>query len=208
MHSWDLTLWCSCNFLLNKWQSVKTVAKENVQEYNTKTFKAIFSKWPPAVINFKRLQLLQFLDYNLHLCTILNNKLWGFQTETHVKTPKMEVKTDFVGEVHIYPLPTKGRLVILMSPPCLESEGWKFDPTFFISSLLFSSSAALSVLSFSAFGPFTWPLSLNLHFLKGRLFVWLVFFFFLEQWGDEYFSWWYVQHMLTYGTGISLYAFI
>ena len=35
----------------------------------------------------------------------------------------------------------------------------------------------------------------------------LVFCFF-ERLGDKYFSCWYVQHMLPYGTGISLYAFI
>ena len=26
--------------------------------------------------------------------------------------------------------------------------------------------------------------------------------FLFERLGDEYFSWWYVQHMLPYGTGI------
>ena len=34
----------------------------------------------------------------------------------------------------------------------------------------------------------------------------LVFFF--ERLGDEYFSWWYVQHMLPYDTGISLYSIL
>ena len=33
----------------------------------------------------------------------------------------------------------------------------------------------------------------------------LVFVVF-EWFGDEYFSWWYVQYMLLYGTGISLIA--
>ena len=38
--------------------------------------------------------------------------------------------------------------------------------------------------------------------------MWLLFLFcFLEWLGDEYFSW-YTQHLLPYGTGISLYAFI
>ena len=39
-------------------------------------------------------------------------------------------------------------------------------------------------------------------FQKVRSFVWLLSFFLFERFGDEYFSWWYVQHMLPYGTGI------
>ena len=30
--------------------------------------------------------------------------------------------------------------------------------------------------------------------------MWLLFVCFFERLGDEYFSWWYVQHMLPYGT--------
>ena len=63
--------------------------------HNTKTFKAISLKMAArAVINFEQLQLLQFMSYNLHLY------FWGFQV-THLKTPKMEVKTGLVGEGHI-----------------------------------------------------------------------------------------------------------
>ena len=36
----------------------------------------------------------------------------------------------------------------------------------------------------------------------------LVGFCLFEWFGDEFFSWWYVQHMLPHGTDISLYAFI
>ena len=38
--------------------------------------------------------------------------------------------------------------------------------------------------------------------------LWLLSFFPFEQLGDEYFRWWYVQHMLPYGTGFSLCALI
>ena len=49
-----------------------------------------------------------------------------------------------------------------LTPPCLESQGCQFDPTryIYISSLvLLPNPVALSVLSFSAFGPFSWLLS-------------------------------------------------
>ena len=68
-------------------------------------------------------------------------------------------------------------------PPCLESPGFQFDPTFlyYISSLvLLSSPLALSVLSFSAFGPISWPFpgSPNLppffDRYKALLIVWLL----------------------------------
>ena len=36
--------------------------------------------------------------------------------------------------------------------------------------------------------------------------MWLLVFF--ERLGDEYVSWWYLQHMLPYGSGISLYQFM
>ena len=48
--------------------------------------------------------------------------------------------------------------------------------------------------------------SLNLHFPKGRLFCVALVLVFFERLGDEYFSWWYEQRMLPYGTSISLYA--
>ena len=37
--------------------------------------------------------------------------------------------------------------------------------------------------------------------------MWLLLFVFFERLRDEYFSWWYVQLMLSYGTGISLDAY-
>ena len=43
-------------------------------------------------------------------------------------------------------------------PPCLESQGCKFDPTFLYllsCQILLPSPVALSALSFSAFGPFS-----------------------------------------------------
>ena len=98
-----------------------------------------------------------------------------------------------------------------MFPPCLESHGSQFDPTFLLYSYIISSlvllpsRVALSGLSFSAFGPFS------------SFFVFVCLFDFdFERLGDEYFSWWYVQHLLPYDTGnsgititsISLYAFI
>ena len=44
----------------------------------------------------------------------------------------------------------------MMSPPCLESQGFQFDPTFLYNLLfLLPSTVALSVLSYSAFGPFS-----------------------------------------------------
>ena len=49
--------------------------------------------------------------------------------------------------------------------------------------------------------------SLHLHFSKGSFFCMALVFCFFDWFGDEYFSWWYVHHVLTYGTGIGLYAF-
>ena len=50
----------------------------------------------------------------------------------------------------------KGGQGFLMSSPCLESQGCQFDPTFLYSSpVLLPSPLALSVLSCSAFGPFS-----------------------------------------------------
>ena len=41
----------------------------------------------------------------------------------------------------------------------------------------------------------------------GGSFVWLLFFVVVfERFGDEYFSWWYVQHMLPYCTLCILYS--
>ena len=93
-----------------------------------------------------------------------------------------------------------------MSPACLESQGCvSLIPRLYIPSLvLLPSPAALSVLSFFCFCPILLTsFSLNLHFRKVGSFVWLLGFF--EWLGDEYFIWWYVQHLLPYGIGISIY---
>ena len=96
----------------------------------------------------------------------------------------------------------------MMSPHCLEYQGCQFDPTF--PYLLFCSSSLLVFLSYRflllAHSPhffFT-----KLHFPKGRLLCGSLFkLVWGERLGDEYFfSWWYVQHMLSYVTGISLYT--
>ena len=62
------------------------------------------------------------------------------------------------------------------------------------------------VLSLFLSYPFLIYFSLNLHFPKGRL-LWVALCFF-ERLGDEYVSWWSMQHMVPYGTGMSLYAVI
>ena len=53
-----------------------------------------------TVINFKRLQLLHFWGYTLHLYTILISKPWGFQKYIQLKIFKMRVKTGFVRTGH------------------------------------------------------------------------------------------------------------
>ena len=73
--------------------------------------------------------------------------------------------------------------LFLMSPPCLESQGCQFQLIllFYVSSLvLLPSPVALSVFSFSAFGPFSWPLfpPKTLIFWKVGSFVWLLWVFF------------------------------
>ena len=104
------------------------------------------------------------------------------------------------------PGPNCGR-ALLMSPPCLESQGCHLIPSFY----LLPCYSAYSPVAHSVSQP-TCPLlahspdlffSLNLHFPKGRLFcLALVFFCLLERLGDEqglaYFSQWYVQHMPPY----------
>ena len=52
-------------------KSTKDAQYKNVQGHFLKM--AAFT-----VINFKQLQLLHFLAYNLHLNTILNRTRWGF----------------------------------------------------------------------------------------------------------------------------------
>ena len=93
----------------------------------------------------------------------------------------------------------------------LTAEGWlensvSLIPLFNIFSfVLLPSPVALPVLSFSAFGPFSWPLfSQTSIFRKVGSFVWLLFCF-CVQLADEYCSWWYVQHMLPYGTALCIY---
>ena len=120
-------------------------------------------------------------------------------------------------------------------PPlsCLESQGCQFNPTLYIPLLFFCLALSL-FLSYPflllAHCPDLFCFPLNLFFPKGRLFcVALVFLFLFDRLGDEYFSWLYVhlllayspvnrsgspqrlvyvQLMLSYDAGISLYAFI
>ena len=101
-----------------------------------------------------------------------------------------------------------------MSPSCLESQGCRFDSTFLniyiIYMLLFFCLLCSRCFCLILFCILLSSFSLHLHFPKVRLFcVAFVFDCFLERLGYEYFSWWYMQHMLPYGAGIiSLYAFI
>ena len=108
-------------------------------------------------------------------------------------------------------LPSEGRQEILNClPPIWNLRAVSLIPLFYyrLSCSSAPSPVALSVLSFSAFGPGLFFLSLNLLFFrKVGSFVGLLFWLF-ELLGDVYFSWWCVQPMLPYGAGISLYAFI
>ena len=79
-------------------------------------------------------------------------------------------------------------------------------PFFYSSCFVLLPSPVLSVLSLSAFGPFSCLIfPLNLHFQKGRLFCGCSFVF---ERLDQYFSWWYVQHVLPYMALVLLLAFI
>ena len=95
--------------------------------------------------------------------------------------------------------PPKGGRGFLMSSPCLESRVCQFDPTFLLSPLLFFYLVLLlfnSGLSFFGFWPtLLTSFSINLHFRKGKFFCVALGGFFSQQLGDEYFGWWYVQHM-------------
>ena len=88
--------------------------------------------------------------------------------------------------------PPEGRPGIYAVSPCLESHGFQCCSFCFI---LFCFWRTL-LTSFP----------LNLYFPKGRLFCVALVCLFFERLGDEYFSWWYGQHMLPSDTGISLYA--
>ena len=78
--------------------------------------------------------------------------------------------------------PQREAVGFLMSPPCLESQGCQFDPTFLYP---LSCSSAKSCRSVCLILFWFWPIlltsvSLNLHFPKSRLFcVALVFFVFV-----------------------------
>ena len=91
--------------------------------------------------------------------------------------------------------------------PCFWSHFSVLSPLLFFCLVLLLFLPYILFFCFRPILPTSFPL--NLYFPKGRLFwVDLVFCFF-ERLGDEYFSWWSVQHMLLNGTGIySLYAFI
>ena len=57
------------------------------------------------------------------------------------------------------------------SPPCLESQGFQFDPTFLWSSLVLLPSPIAFLSSFFCYWPIHLPfISLNLVFSKDRLF--------------------------------------
>ena len=109
-------------------------------------------------------------------------------------------------------LPPGGRgILVRVLPPVWNLRAASLITLFCIFSLvLLPSPVTISVLSFSAFGPFSWP---DLFFPKPLSFErWALLcgscLFWFEQLIDEYLSWWYVQPMLPYGTDISLYAFM
>ena len=88
----------------------------------------------------------------------------------------------------------------LMSPPLSGNWGLSVWSHFSIFPLLFF---CLACCSFCLILCCFWPIllssfSLNLHFAKGRLFCVALVFSLFERLGDEYVSWWYVQHMLLY----------
>ena len=96
----------------------------------------------------------------------------------------------------------EGRPTILMSPPCLKSQGCQLIPlypVFFfchVLSLFLSYPFLCLAHSPDLFFPKS-PFSERQAVLCGSCFI------FFERLGDEYFSWWYVQHMLPCGTGIN-----
>ena len=72
--------------------------------------------------------------------------------------------------------PPNGGLGFLMSPPCLESQGCQFYPTFLYLILFFCQVLSLFLSYLFLLWPILLtPFSLNLHFLKGRL-LWLLSF--------------------------------
>ena len=75
-------------------------------------------------------------------------RLYSSQTETHMTHSFNQVSSSSA----------EGRPEILMSPPCLESQGCQFDFPHISSLVQLPSPIALSVLSFSAFSPFPRPL--------------------------------------------------
>ena len=110
-----------------------------------------------------------------------------------------------IGFISYWFIPRREARGFLMYPECLESQGCQFDPTSLYLHVLLPSPVALSLILFCF-----WPILLisfphNRHSLKGRLFCVALVFCLFERLGDEYFSWWYVQHMLPYGTFYGLY---
>ena len=94
------------------------------------------------------------------------------------------------------------RPAFLMSPPCLESQGCLFDPTFLhpLSCSSDETYRSFCLILFCFWLILLISFSLNLDFLKTiGSFVWLLLLWcFSERLGNEYFSWSYVQHMLPY----------
>ena len=97
--------------------------------------------------------------------------------------------------------PKGGRGVFDVSPLSGIS-GLSVWSHFYISPLLFFCLVLL-LLSFTAFGPFSWSrFPWTSSFQNVGSFVWLLPFLFVWAVRRCVFSWWYVQDMLPYGTGI------
>ena len=104
-------------------------------------------------------------------------------------------------------------LAILMSPPVQNLRAVSLIPLFYL--YILSCSSAQTCCSFCLILFCFWPIdSSDLFFPETSFFferqaLVCVFLFFFQRLGEEYFiSWWYVQPMLPYGTGICLYAFM
>ena len=87
----NLLLWKNSRSLAN---SKLLVVKENLQNV-TKSFRAVFWKW---LSNFKYSQLQTFFYDSLHLNTKIISRICSFFNYTHLKIPKVWLKTDFTEE--------------------------------------------------------------------------------------------------------------
>ena len=124
------------------------------------------------------------LTFNLSLWLFPVDSLtlsrWFFDSSVDSLTPSSWFFDSFQLILWLLPVdfPRREGRGYMMSPPCLESQGFQFDPTFLyiISSfVLLHSLVALSVLSFSAFGTFSWFIFPQTSiFRKVGYFVWLL----------------------------------